>query len=172
MKKKAEAISDIFDNLRRVYQVINEQSKKAKRQAGITGPQLWAIKIIAEASTIRVSHLADKMYLHPATVVGILNRLEDKKLISRVRTSDDRRIVNVKLTKQGKHLVAKTPEVAQGVLAFGLEVLPLKKLQLIASGLDELVNILGAQELPPHLILSPEVNLPTIKEKKKRFNNP
>jgi hypothetical protein len=26
--------------------------------------------------------------------------------------------------------------------------------------LDELVQILGAQEVPPHLILSPEVNVP------------
>jgi len=47
-------------------------------------------------------------------------------------------------------------------LAFvaGFEVLPLKKLQNIAQELDELVHILGAQELPPRLILMPEVSVP------------
>ena len=69
MRKKQMAIADIFDNLRKVYQVINEQSKKAKKQTGITGPQLWAIKMIAASSPVQVSELARKMYLHPATVV-------------------------------------------------------------------------------------------------------
>lgn len=167
MTKKQTAIADIFDNLRRVYQVINDHSKKAKKEAGITGPQLWAIKIIAEASPVMVSQLADKMYLHPATVVGILNRLEKKGLVLRVRGHSDRRVVNVKLTNQGKDLVTKTPEVAQGVMAAGLEVSSTKRLQEIASALDELVYILGAQEIPPHLILSPEVNIPHMKKGKK-----
>lgn len=160
VRKKQKAIADIFDNLRRVYQVINEQSKKAKNQTGITGPQLWAIKMIAESSPVQVSELAHRMYLHPATVVGILNRLEKKGLVLRVRTREDRRIVDVNLTPEGKALVARAPEVAQGLLAAGLEVLPHARLMEIASSLDELVNILGAQELPPHLIFSPEVNVP------------
>jgi|GEM_PF-103524 DNA-binding MarR family transcriptional regulator len=160
VKKKQKAIADIFDNLRRVYQVINEQSKKAKKQTGITGPQLWAIKMIAESSPVQVSELAHKMYLHPATVVGILNRLEEQGLVLRTRTREDRRIVDVNLTPEGKALVVRAPEVAQGLLAAGLEVLPTAGLLDIASALDELVQILGAQEVPPHLILSPEVNVP------------
>jgi DNA-binding MarR family transcriptional regulator len=100
------------------------------------------------------------MYIHPATVVGILNRLELQGLIKRVRTNDDRRVVNVALTNAGNALVAKAPQVAQGLLVAGLEELPLAKLQEIAAGLEELVHILGAQELPPQLILLPEVNLP------------
>jgi len=48
MVRKASFVSEIIDNIRRVFQVVNEQSKKAKRETGITGPQLWAIKVIAE----------------------------------------------------------------------------------------------------------------------------
>jgi MarR family transcriptional regulator, organic hydroperoxide resistance regulator len=160
MAKKAPVVSEIIDDIRRVFQVVNEQSKKAKRETGLTGPQLWAIKTIAELSSVRVSDLARRMYLHPATVVGILNRLELQGLIKRVRTNGDRRVVNVELTDTGNELVVKAPQVAQGLLVAGLEELPLEKLQEIAAGLEKLVHILGAQELPPQLILSPEVNLP------------
>jgi DNA-binding MarR family transcriptional regulator len=160
MVKKASLVSEIIDNIRRVFQVVNEQSKKAKRETGVTGPQLWAIKVIAESPSIRVSDLARRMYLNPATVVGILNRLELQGLIKRVRTNDDRRVVNVELTDAGNALVAKAPQVAQGLLVAGLEVLPLQKLQEIETSLETLVHLLGAQELPPQLILSPEVNLP------------
>ncbi|HVO66983.1 MAG TPA: MarR family transcriptional regulator [Syntrophales bacterium] len=158
MPQKAKAVSEIINNIRRVFKVVNEHSKKAKLVTGITGPQLWAIKIIRDLSPVRVSDLAHRMYIHPATAVGILDRLESKGLVKRVRSKDDKRVVKVELTDVGKKLVRKAPEVAQGLLVAGLEVLTLKKLQNIAQGLDELVHILGAQKLPPRLILLPEVS--------------
>jgi MarR family transcriptional regulator, organic hydroperoxide resistance regulator len=160
MSNKSAVVSEILNDIRRVFQAVNEQSKRAKRKTGLTGPQLWAIKTIAELSPVRVSDLAHRMYLHPATVVGILNRLELQGLIKRVRTNGDRRVVNVLLTDAGNALVAKAPQVAQGLLVAGLKELSLEKLEGISHGLDLLVNILGVQELPPQLILSPEVNLP------------
>ncbi len=160
MMKKSILVADIIDNIRRVFQVVNEHSKRAKRETGITGPQLWAIKVIAEALSLRVSDLARRMYLHPATVVGILNRLELQGLVKRVRNNSDRRIVMVELTARGKELVVKAPQVAQGLLVAGLEVLPFKQLEEIDAGLEILVEILGAQELPPQMMLSSEYNLP------------
>jgi DNA-binding MarR family transcriptional regulator len=77
-----------------------------------------------------------------------------------VRSKDDRRVVKVTLTDDGKKLVKKSPQVAQGLLVKGLEVLSVERLQEIYSALEELVHILGAQELPPRLILSPPSNLP------------
>jgi MarR family transcriptional regulator, organic hydroperoxide resistance regulator len=159
MGKKSIIVAEIIDDIRRVFQVVNEQSKKAKRETGLTGPQLWAIKMVGELSPIRVSDLAARMYLHPATVVGILNRLELRGLIKRIRTNEDRRVVKIVLTDTGNAIVVKAPQVAQGLLVAGLEVLPLKKLEDISDALEELVLILGAQELPPRLILSQEINL-------------
>jgi len=159
MGKKAVVISEIINDIRRVFQVVNEQSKKSKQKTGLTGPQIWAIKMIGELAPVRVSDLAVRMYLHPATVVGILNRLELQGLIKRMRTNEDRRVVKIELTDAGIAVVAKAPQVAQGLLVAGLEVLPQKKLQDISDALEQLVHILGAQELPPLLILSPEINL-------------
>jgi DNA-binding MarR family transcriptional regulator len=160
MSKRSETVAEIIDNLRRVFQVVNEQSKKAEHATGLTGPQLWAIKTIAQGAPIMVSELARQMYLHPATVVGILDRLEKQGLVVRVRSTEDRRVVRVELTGQGRTLVKKAPEVAQGLLVTGLERLTTKELKNIAEGLDHLVEILGAQKIPPKLILSPEVNKP------------
>jgi len=173
MQVKSILITDIIDNLRRVFQVVNEHSKRVKRETSLTGPQLWTIKVIANEPNIRVSDLASKMYLHPATVVGILNRLETRGLIERIRTTIDRRAVNVALTKKGKEIVLKSPEVAQGLLVNGLEKLTKIKLNEINDALTHLVKILGAQEIPPQLILSPEINIPesNIKEKKRHLLN-
>lgn len=156
---KAKLVAEIIDDIRRVFQAVNEQSKKAQRETGLTGPQLWAIKTIGELAPVRVSDLAARMYLHPATVVGILNRLETQNFIRRIRTNEDRRVVRIELTEAGNDLVAKAPQVVQGLLVCGLEVLPLAELQEISGSLRKLVHILGAQELPPQLLLSQEVNV-------------
>lgn len=152
-----EEVAGIIDNLRRVFQVVNEHSKKAERETGLTGPQLWAIKMMAEGhAPIRISDLAARMYLHPATVVGIVDRLEARGLVARERCTEDRRVVRVDLTEEGRKLVAGAPEVAQGLLVTGLERLPEADLQVISAGLARMVAMLGAQELTPQPLLSPD----------------
>ncbi len=160
MSKNPDTIAEIIDSLRRVFQVVNEQSKKAEKETGLTGPQLWAIKTIAQESPIMVSELARRMYLHPATVVGVLDRLEKHGMVVRVRSTEDRRVVRVELTDQGRALVKKAPAVAQGLLVEGLEKLSAVKLKSIALSLHQMAEILGAQHIPPQLMLSPEVNKP------------
>lgn len=160
MKAKNELVSDIVDNIRRVFKAVNNQSKKTEHETGLTGPQLWTIKTIACNSPINVKQLADRIFLHPATVVGIIDRLESKGLVVRARSQGDRRNVQIHLTDSGKSLVSKSPEVSQGLLVKGLKGLSSKELENMDRCLNELVRILNAQELPPQLMLSPEMNLP------------
>ena len=61
MTEKSQQIAEIIDNLRRVFQVVHGQSKKAERETGLTSPQLWTIKVISEAGSIRVSDLARRI---------------------------------------------------------------------------------------------------------------
>jgi DNA-binding MarR family transcriptional regulator len=164
MADKSKHISEIIDNLRRVFQVVHGHSKHAERETGLTGPQLWAIKVLAESGPVRVSDLARRMYLHPATTVGIIDRLEAKGLVFRTRSESDRRVVRVELTEYGKQIVSRAPEVAQGLLVSGLETLTPAKLKKISEALDDMVKLLGAQGVPPRLFLSPDVNNPHKKE--------
>lgn len=168
MAKKSTLMSEIIDNIRRVFKAVNDQSKKAEHETGITGPQLWTIKTIAENSPINVKDLAARIFLHPATVVGIIDRLESKGLVKRTRSNEDRRNVEIDLTDSGRELVDRSPEVAQGLLITGLKSLTSRELENLAEGLEKLVNILHAQELPPQLMLSPEINIPDEKPGKNR----
>lgn len=153
-------IEGIMDNLRRVFKAINDRSKLAERTAGVTGPQLWALKVLGERAPLHVSELAVRMFLHPSTVVGILDRLEAKGLALRRRLSRDRRVVNVELTARGRELVLRMPAIAQEMLLNGLQTLPKRDLRTVARGLQIQVRLLGAQGLPPQLLMSHEVNLP------------
>lgn len=157
---RERAIAEIFDNLRRIFQVIHGYSKRAERAAGLTGPQTWALKVLEAGGTMKVSDLARRMYLHPSTVVGILDRLVALGLVVRRRSREDRRIVYVSLTDKGRDAAASAPLVAQVRLQKGLEACDESLISAVAEGMDHLVDLLGAREIPPRLLLSPETNLP------------
>lgn len=144
-----ESAPEIIDNLRRVFQAINEYSKNAERLTGLTGPQLWALKILSTKAPLRVSTLAHQMFLHPATVVGILDRLEAKGLVTRTRSTEDRRAVNLHLSESGRELVEKAPEIAQIMLVKGLEQLTNEQFSCVEEGLRQMVRILGAEHFTP-----------------------
>jgi DNA-binding MarR family transcriptional regulator len=159
-KTRSDMIAGVFDNIRRVIQVVQGYSNRAQRVGGLTGPQLWAIRVLSESAPIRVSDLARQMYLQPSTVVGILDRLEAKGLAVRIRSKQDHRVVDVKLTGKGKAIAVRSPAVAQGLLLKGLEELSGHDLRVVSEGLKSLVGILGVQRMPPRLLFSQEVNLP------------
>jgi DNA-binding MarR family transcriptional regulator len=149
MKSNPSVVAGIVDDIRRIFHVLTAQSKKVELETGLTGPQLWVIKILEENSPFKVSDLARRMYLHPATMVGLLDRLEVKGLVQRTRSETDRRVVNIDLTEQGRALVRKSPEVVQRLLINGLVGISEQKLRTISDGLGQVVKILGAQDSPP-----------------------
>ena len=153
-------IADILDNLRRVFKVVHRYSKRAEKVGGLTGPQLWAMKVLAESAPLRVTDLSRRMYLHPSTVVGILDRLEQADQVARTRSEKDHRVVTVALTGKGRETVSKVPQIAQGLLLKGLKELSDSELSTVSEGLRMLIGILGVEGMPPPLLLSPEVNVP------------
>ncbi len=149
MKKQRDSIPEIIDNLRRVFQIITEYSKTAERSIGLTGPQLWAMKILSNSAPLHVSCLARQMFLSPATVVGILDRLENKGLVTRVRSKEDRRAVDLHLTVKGRDVAAKVPEVAQVMLVKGLEGLSDEQFSHVDEAMQQIVQMLGAEHITP-----------------------
>ena len=158
--RRDREIADVLDNLRRVFKVVHRYSKRAEKVGGLTGPQVWAITVLADSAPIRVTDLARRMYLHPSTVVGILDRLEQHAQVTRTRSEKDHRVVTVSLTAKGRETVSKVPQIAQGLLLKGLKGLPGKDLSTVSVGLRMLVGILGVEGMPPPLLQSPEFNVP------------
>lgn len=149
MRKKPETVTGIIDNLRRIFGAISEYSKSAEQSTGLTGPQLWAIKILGNSAPMRVSELARRMYLCPATVVGILDRLEAKGLARRIRSKEDRRAVDLHLTETGKELADNSPEVVQDMLVKEMDGLSDEQFICVEEGMKLMVRMLGAEHSVP-----------------------
>ncbi|MBT1450230.1 MarR family transcriptional regulator [Glaciecola sp. XM2] len=95
--------------LRRVIRAIDLRSRQLNKEAGLTGPQLLVMQNIGKTPGIMVRQLAENINLSPATVTSILDRLEVKALVQRVRSTEDKRRVGVFLSPAGEQMLATAP---------------------------------------------------------------
>jgi MarR family transcriptional regulator, organic hydroperoxide resistance regulator len=145
--KNKEAIPEIIDNFMQVIQVVSEYSKAAEKATSLTGSQIWALKIIANVNYLRVSDLAHEMHLTPATVVGIIDRLEEKGLVTRSRSKMDRRVVELYLTDKGSEIASYTNEITQTLLMNGLDELSDEQFACIEEGMKLIARMLGPEQI-------------------------
>ncbi len=141
------AIAGIMQSLRRIFKAIQDYFQEISKKYGITGPQLWALKTVAANGSLSLGELSKKMYLHPSTISGVVDRLEKKGFVVRDRGKEDRRVVKVQLTPRGKRIVARAPNPIQGKMIYGLNRMRKKELTSIYEAVKELVEIVEAQDV-------------------------
>lgn len=140
-------ISEIMQSLRRIFKAIQDYSHEVSEKFGITGPQLWVLKTISQNESLSLRDLSDRMYLHPSTITGVVDRLEKKGYVARKRDQVDRRVIYVGLTAKGKMLAKRAPNPAQGKMIYGLKNLKKRELNLIYESVRKLVGIMEAQNV-------------------------
>lgn len=152
----------ILQSLRRIIRAIEIHSQKLSHEHQITGPQLGCLLAIKQHGALTTSRLAHTVFLSPSTVVGIVDRLEEKGLVVRLRDTRDRRQVHIDLTEAGSRLAVGAPSPLQQTLANGLRDLPALELISITLALDKLVNLMEAGEISAAPILETGPLLPQV----------
>lgn len=79
----------------------------------ITYLQYLVLMILWEEGPCRVAHLGDRLDLDSGTLSPLLKRLEARGLVVRERSEDDERVVEVRLTAEGKRLENQALEIQE-----------------------------------------------------------
>ncbi len=137
----------ILQSLRRIIRAVDIHSHKLASRHNITGPQLGCLLAIKEEAPITNSKLAKKVYLSPSTVVGIVDRLEEKGLVCRNRDKKDRRLVYISTTEAGEELITDAPSLLQDTLSNALLQLPELEQISITMALEKLVDLMEARHI-------------------------
>lgn len=75
---------------------------------GLTPPQFYVLATIGYAGGLPFGEIGAKMMVTVSNLTGIVDRLEEKKLVVRKRDEKDRRVVHVLLTDRGAKLYKST----------------------------------------------------------------
>ena len=103
-----------YDNLKLDHQLcfalyaathaLTRAYRGALERVGLTYTQYLVMLVLWEGDGISVGKIAHRLELDSATLTPMLKRLEVAGFVSRMRNSDDERIVEVRLTETGHQL--------------------------------------------------------------------
>jgi DNA-binding MarR family transcriptional regulator len=97
-----EAIIYLYTESRRI-------TKELARRAELTGPQLTVVKILESVGDLSLSDLSDRIRAQNSTVTGIVDRMEREGLVVRSRSTEDKRVVRIRLTEKGERIAREIP---------------------------------------------------------------
>ncbi|KAA0875174.1 MarR family winged helix-turn-helix transcriptional regulator [Nitrincola tapanii] len=144
---------DVLVLLRQIIRATELHDKHLSRDTGLTLPQLISMQTLHQHGPMTVGALAKEMNLTQATVTSILDRLERKQLVTRVRSQEDKRKVLVYPTAAGLDLLESAPAPLQSILIEEFEKMAEWEQTLIVASLERVSNILGAHKLDAAPIL-------------------
>lgn len=90
-----------------LYVCSKEIIKKYKpylNKLGLTYTQYITMMILWEVKEINVKSLGDRLFLDSGTLTPLLKKLEQKKYISRIKSTIDERKLIISITKKGEEL--------------------------------------------------------------------
>ena len=129
--------------VRRIVRAHDLQSRALARRCGLTAAQLVVMKGIVELGEVTSVALSVYADISPATVVTILDNLEERELIQRYRSGTDRRIVHTRLTAEGARLVAEAPEPMGDIFLENFSRLPLQEREDLAQAIVRLAELMS-----------------------------
>ncbi len=95
--------------MRRVLMALTQDTDKRLEPHGLTHAQWGPLFMIRKAGSATVAEIARELQMDPGAMTRLLDRLEAKGLCNRVRSTDDRRVVNLALTPDGEEAADKVP---------------------------------------------------------------
>ncbi|MFA6303617.1 MAG: MarR family transcriptional regulator [Legionella sp.] len=128
--------------LRKMMQQMDYHSRRLNKCYGLTVPQIICLYEIYEKGAMTISILSKQIFLSMSTLVGIIDRLEEKGLVTRKRDMKDRRIIFLDITDKGTEFVISSPYLLHNRLQENLQALEESEQAKLSEAVELLVNIL------------------------------
>src|SRR5436305_3266338 len=107
---KAQPTENAFRELIRTFGLAERVMQPYFARFGISGSQWGVLRNLQRCEEeglpgLRLSELSDRLLIRPASVTGLIDRLERAALVERISSTTDLRVTQVRLTDEGRSLV-------------------------------------------------------------------
>src|SRR3954454_17356451 len=107
-------------------------------KAGVSMTHMHVMWLLQHHGDVSMSRLADQLDVSFSNATGIIDRMEERGLVERVRVPDDRRVVLVRIAARGVEALEEMEAVKRDRLHSILGHLDKPRLLRVAEALDDL----------------------------------
>lgn len=133
----------VANELRPVLLRLARELRKETEQLGITARQATLLWLVKRSPGLSLAELAAEEGISPPALSGNVDRLEKAGLIERVRSSEDRRRVGLRLTDEGARVLRSIRARRTTWLVGRLRELEPAELAAVHAAIPALVRLVG-----------------------------
>lgn len=141
LPESAELVKRVRRSLTRISRFTNRLQRSQLSCGPVTVQQCYTLEALVDGS-LPMNELADEVALHQSTLTRIVEKLEEKNLVTRQRSTDNLRKVEVSLTESGKHLYSEIDAMSNQMIGSILALVPEHEKESITRGLEVLCDLL------------------------------
>ena len=108
------------------------------RRAGVSFTHFHIVSLLDRHGEMPMSRLADMLDVSDSNASGVVDRLEERGYVERVRVPDDRRVVHVRATEAGRQMLTEAEVLKDEVVQRVLDGLDTPQLERLALAVDDL----------------------------------
>jgi len=129
----------IFVALLQAADTLGQEAEQLLKAAGLTGAQYNVLRILrgAEPQGLPCRAIGDRMISHDPDMTRLLDRLEKRGLITRVRQTDDRRVVKTRITQQALSLLKTLDQPVRDLHKRQFRYMSAGRLKILSDLLEE-----------------------------------
>ncbi len=105
-----------YIKLLRSSQSVGARIARHKTVPGLNGSQFGALEALHHMGPLPQKTIGKKLLISKSNVVAIIDALEERGLVERRRDPEDRRIINVSITKDGHKFVERVFPIHVGTI--------------------------------------------------------
>jgi DNA-binding MarR family transcriptional regulator len=132
---------EVFINTQRTADVLMRDLEEVLKEYHFSPTQYNVLKILRStgangAGGMAIHEIGERMFTHDPDMTRLLDRLEERGLISRSRERQDRRVIRVKITSEGQKQLRELDEPVRSMHRRQLGHMGEKRLRLLVRLLD------------------------------------
>ena len=121
-------------------------------KAGVSMTHMHVMWLLQHHGELPMSRMAELLDVSFSNATGIVDRMEERGLVERVRVAGDRRVVLVRIGERGRQALEETEAVKQDRLQAILGHLDKTQLNRVATALDDIRGAVIEEFGPDYLV--------------------
>ncbi|AGB41630.1 transcriptional regulator [Halobacteroides halobius DSM 5150] len=116
---------------------------KAKQDIDLSPSHFKILFLINDLGKIPISEIAKNLHIAKSNMTPLIQKLIDKGYIERIRDKNDRRYINIALTKAGQEFIEEHKKIIANDLKKRLTVLSQEDLEQLSVSLNNVKRIIS-----------------------------
>ena len=118
--------------------IVVKISERTIAKVGISIGEFHVLRTLDASGSCPMVDLAKEQFISPPALTSIVDSLEKQGLVERVRSKEDRRIINIKITSKGEKLFAQAQPLYKQFFEKVMHALTKQEVTSLLAAFDKL----------------------------------